>query len=154
MPSKFSYLAIYWLFWIQSSHQPEATSISHPAQGYKSLPFQDKLEFGTWFFHVLQVPLHTQASDDIRNTTSNGEKDNGKGKLQSPETVTQTSEDAPQRVFKTINDLIYAYEKPNQGLIINLRYPVRRLKSPRKAKVEMDEVYDEIEDGDYVDVLP
>ncbi|EMP37849.1 Protein CIP2A like protein [Chelonia mydas] len=297
--------------------------------------FQDKLEFGTWFFHVLQVPLHTQASDDIRNTTSNGEKDNGKGKLQSPETVTQvsmagyrtiraptwataelldlisiwgeesvqsqlrvtcrnqdayeqisqglckkgydrdmqqcrakikelrqanhcsggapktchfykelnailgdptsiadspmdtsqaaeragnleaeildeeveleedvefpagspggagsqelfstpevlygekeadevpdkllfvgnrkmggsfeqliftyrifrehegyfriqTSEDAPQRVFKTINDLIYAYEKPNQGLVINLRYPVRRPKSPGKAKV-------------------
>ncbi|XP_038237203.2 SH2 domain-containing protein 1B [Dermochelys coriacea] len=66
----------------------------------------------------------------------------------------QTSEDTPKQVFKTINDLIYTYEKPNQGLVINLRYPVRRLKSSRKSSVEMDKVYDEIEDRDYVDVLP
>nr|XP_005283660.1 SH2 domain-containing protein 1B [Chrysemys picta bellii] len=70
----------------------------------------------------------------------------------------QTSEDVPQQVFKTIKDLIYAYEKPNQGLVINLRYPVRRPKPPRrrvrKSEVEVNEVYDEVEEGDYVDVLP
>ncbi|KAH1185810.1 SH2 domain-containing protein 1B-like [Mauremys mutica] len=70
----------------------------------------------------------------------------------------QTSEDVPKRVFKTIKDLIYAYEKPNQGLVVNLRYPVRRQKPPRrrvrKSKVEVDVDYDEVEDRDYVDVLP
>ncbi|XP_030408350.1 SH2 domain-containing protein 1B [Gopherus flavomarginatus] len=70
----------------------------------------------------------------------------------------QTSEDVPKRVFKTIKDLIYAYEKPNQGLVVNLRYPVRRPKPPRrrirKSKVEGDGDYDEVEDRDYVDVLP
>uniref|UniRef100_A0A8C8R6N1 SH2 domain-containing protein n=1 Tax=Pelusios castaneus TaxID=367368 RepID=A0A8C8R6N1_9SAUR len=35
----------------------------------------------------------------------------------------QTSEDVPKRIFKTVKDLIYAYEKPNQGLITNLCYP-------------------------------
>ncbi|KAM7178157.1 SH2 domain-containing protein 1B isoform 1-T2 [Macrochelys suwanniensis] len=70
----------------------------------------------------------------------------------------QTSEDVPKRIFKTIKDLIYAYEKPNQGLVINLRHPVRRPTPPRrrvrKSKVEVNEEYDEIEDRDYVDVLP
>ncbi|XP_067402487.1 SH2 domain-containing protein 1B [Emydura macquarii macquarii] len=69
----------------------------------------------------------------------------------------QTSEDVPQRVFKTIKDLIYAYEKPNQGLITNLRYPVIRPSPSRRvrnSRVHVDEDYDEVEDGDYVDVLP
>uniref|UniRef100_A0A8C0G0T4 SH2 domain-containing protein n=1 Tax=Chelonoidis abingdonii TaxID=106734 RepID=A0A8C0G0T4_CHEAB len=61
-------------------------------------------------------------------------------------TSLKTSEDVPKRVFKTIKDLIYAYEKPNQGLVVNLRYPVRRPKPPRrkirKSKVEVDEDYD------------
>lgn len=60
-------------------------------------------------------------------------------------TSLQTSEDVPQRVFKTIKDLIYAYEKPNQGLIINLRYPVRRprpSRSVRNSRVHVDEDYD------------
>ncbi|KAG6935189.1 SH2 domain containing 1B, partial [Chelydra serpentina] len=73
-------------------------------------------------------------------------------------TFFQTSEDVPKRIFKTIKDLIYAYEKPNQGLIVNLRHPVRRPKPPRRrvrnSKVEVNEDYDEIEDTDYVDVLP
>uniref|UniRef100_A0A8C0FWJ7 SH2 domain-containing protein n=1 Tax=Chelonoidis abingdonii TaxID=106734 RepID=A0A8C0FWJ7_CHEAB len=47
-------------------------------------------------------------------------------------TSLKTSEDVPKRVFKTIKDLIYAYEKPNQGLVVNLRYPVRRPKPPRR----------------------
>uniref|UniRef100_A0A8C4W2C7 SH2 domain-containing protein n=1 Tax=Gopherus evgoodei TaxID=1825980 RepID=A0A8C4W2C7_9SAUR len=60
--------------------------------------------------------------------------------------IFRESEDVPKRVFKTIKDLIYAYEKPNQGLVVNLRYPVRRPKPPRrrirKSKVEGDGDYD------------
>ncbi|XP_074839625.1 SH2 domain-containing protein 1B [Carettochelys insculpta] len=69
----------------------------------------------------------------------------------------QTTEDVPQQVFKTIKDLIYAYEKPNQGLVVNLRYPVRRPKPPgkvRHSRVVVNEIYDEVEDSDYVDVIP
>ncbi|XP_038004421.1 SH2 domain-containing protein 1B isoform X2 [Motacilla alba alba] len=70
----------------------------------------------------------------------------------------QTSEGVPERTFKTLKDLIYAFEKPNQGLIINLRYPVKKPKALQRSqrfKSEMDNVYDEVDDGgDYVDVLP
>ncbi|XP_025968061.1 SH2 domain-containing protein 1B [Dromaius novaehollandiae] len=70
----------------------------------------------------------------------------------------QTSEGVPERTFRTLKDLIYTYEKPNQGLVINLRYPVKKLKplqrSSRFKKSATDDVYDEIEEGDYVDVLP
>ncbi|KFV81389.1 SH2 domain-containing protein 1B, partial [Struthio camelus australis] len=38
----------------------------------------------------------------------------------------QTSEGIPQKTFRTLKDLIYTYEKPNQGLVINLRYPVNK----------------------------
>ncbi|NWR66861.1 SH21B protein, partial [Bucorvus abyssinicus] len=38
----------------------------------------------------------------------------------------QTAEGVPERIFRTLKDLIYAYEKPNQGLITNLRYPVKK----------------------------
>nr|XP_030142180.3 SH2 domain-containing protein 1B [Taeniopygia guttata] len=70
----------------------------------------------------------------------------------------QTSEGVPDRTFKTLKDLIYAFEKPNQGLVINLRYPVKKPKALRRNqsfKSGMDSIYDEIDDGgDYVDVLP
>lgn len=57
----------------------------------------------------------------------------------------QTSEGVPERTFKTLKDLIYAFEKPNQGLITNLRYPVKKLKALQRSqrfKSEMDNVYD------------
>uniref|UniRef100_A0A493TVP1 SH2 domain-containing protein n=1 Tax=Anas platyrhynchos platyrhynchos TaxID=8840 RepID=A0A493TVP1_ANAPP len=38
----------------------------------------------------------------------------------------QTSEGIPEKVFRTLKDLIYNYEKPNQGLVTNLRYPVKK----------------------------
>ncbi|NXN02965.1 SH21B protein, partial [Sylvia borin] len=41
----------------------------------------------------------------------------------------ETSEGAPKKTFKTLTDLIYTFEKPNQGLIINLRYPVKKPKA-------------------------
>ncbi|XP_005425678.2 SH2 domain-containing protein 1B [Geospiza fortis] len=70
----------------------------------------------------------------------------------------QTSEGVPERTFKTLKDLIYAFEKPNQGLITNLRYPVKKpkaLQGSQRFKSGMDNVYDEVDDSaDYVDVLP
>ncbi|NWI94758.1 SH21B protein, partial [Pitta sordida] len=40
----------------------------------------------------------------------------------------ETSEGAPVMIFRTLKDLIYTFEKPDQGLITNLRYPVKKLK--------------------------
>uniref|UniRef100_A0A8C3M6F4 Uncharacterized protein n=1 Tax=Geospiza parvula TaxID=87175 RepID=A0A8C3M6F4_GEOPR len=57
----------------------------------------------------------------------------------------QTSEGVPERTFKTLKDLIYAFEKPNQGLITNLRYPVKKpkaLQGSQRFKSGMDNVYD------------
>lgn len=57
----------------------------------------------------------------------------------------QTSEGVPDKTFKTLKDLIYAFEKPNQGLVINLRYPVKKPKALRRNqsfKSGMDSVYD------------
>ncbi|NXS00115.1 SH21B protein, partial [Oxylabes madagascariensis] len=45
-----------------------------------------------------------------------------------------TSEGVPERSFKTLKDLIYTFEKPNQGLIINLRYPVKKPKALRRPQ--------------------
>uniref|UniRef100_A0A8D0F454 Uncharacterized protein n=1 Tax=Strix occidentalis caurina TaxID=311401 RepID=A0A8D0F454_STROC len=45
-----------------------------------------------------------------------------------------TTEGVPDRIFRTLKDLIYTFEKPDQGLIINLRYPVKKQKvSQRKS---------------------
>ncbi|KAJ7404045.1 SH2 domain-containing protein 1B [Pitangus sulphuratus] len=69
----------------------------------------------------------------------------------------QTSEGVPERVFRTLKDLIYAFEKPDQGLITNLRYPVKKQKASQRSQrfiSGMDKVYGEIDDGDYVTVLP
>ncbi|XP_050189312.1 SH2 domain-containing protein 1B [Myiozetetes cayanensis] len=69
----------------------------------------------------------------------------------------QTSEGDPERVFRTLKDLIYAFEKPDQGLITNLRYPVKKQKASQRSQrfsSGMDKVYGEIDDGDYVTVLP
>ncbi|NWH16945.1 SH21B protein, partial [Grus americana] len=46
----------------------------------------------------------------------------------------QTSEGVPQRIFGTLKDLIYNYEKPNQGLITNLRYPVKKPKASQRSQ--------------------
>ncbi|XP_068251646.1 SH2 domain-containing protein 1B [Nyctibius grandis] len=68
----------------------------------------------------------------------------------------QTAEGVPERIFRTLKDLIYTYEKPNQGLITNLRYPVRKPKASQSQRFKSgkDNIYDDIYDSDYVDVLP
>ncbi|XP_009491758.2 SH2 domain-containing protein 1B [Pelecanus crispus] len=69
----------------------------------------------------------------------------------------QTSEGVPERLFRTLKDLIYTYEKPNQGLITNLHYPVKKpkaLQRSQRLKSGKDDIYDDIDDSDYVAVLP
>ncbi|XP_027537259.1 SH2 domain-containing protein 1B [Neopelma chrysocephalum] len=69
----------------------------------------------------------------------------------------QTSEGVPERIFRTLKDLIYAFEKPDQGLVTNLRYPVKKQKASQRSQrfnSGMDKVYSEIDDADYVTVLP
>ncbi|XP_019384152.1 PREDICTED: SH2 domain-containing protein 1B [Crocodylus porosus] len=68
----------------------------------------------------------------------------------------ETSGGVPQQSFKTLKDLIYKYQKPNQGLVTHLRYPVKKQNPSRRLRKTMgyaENVYDDIEDGDYVDVL-
>ncbi|XP_052649995.1 SH2 domain-containing protein 1B [Harpia harpyja] len=69
----------------------------------------------------------------------------------------QTSEGVPAKIFRTLKDLIYNYQKPDQGLITNLRYPVKKQKASQRSqsfKSGKNEIYDEIDDSDYIDVLP
>ncbi|XP_049680272.1 SH2 domain-containing protein 1B [Accipiter gentilis] len=69
----------------------------------------------------------------------------------------QTSEGVPAKIFRTLKDLIYNYHKPDQGLITKLRYPVKKQKASQRSqsfKSGKNEIYDEIDDSDYVDVLP
>ncbi|NXS61667.1 SH21B protein, partial [Brachypteracias leptosomus] len=44
----------------------------------------------------------------------------------------QTSEGVPEMIFRTLKDLIYHFEKPNQGLVTNLRYPVKKPKTSQR----------------------
>ncbi|XP_012986139.2 SH2 domain-containing protein 1B [Melopsittacus undulatus] len=69
----------------------------------------------------------------------------------------QTSKGSPEKIFRTLKDLIYNYEKPNQGLVINLRYPVKKLEASHRSqrfKSGKDGVYDEIHESDYITVFP
>ncbi|XP_030327680.1 SH2 domain-containing protein 1B [Strigops habroptila] len=69
----------------------------------------------------------------------------------------QTSEGFPENIFRTLKDLIYNYEKPNQGLVINLHYPVKKQEASHRSqrfKSGKDVIYDEIDDSDYVTVFP
>jgi len=57
----------------------------------------------------------------------------------------QTSAGVPERIFRTLKDLIYTYEKPDQGLVTNLRYPVNKPNASqrsRRFKSEKDDIYD------------
>uniref|UniRef100_A0A8C8APZ1 SH2 domain-containing protein n=1 Tax=Otus sunia TaxID=257818 RepID=A0A8C8APZ1_9STRI len=56
----------------------------------------------------------------------------------------QTTEGIPDRIFRTLKDLIYTFEKPDQGLIINLRYPVKKQKASQSQRFKSgkDDLYD------------
>ncbi|XP_053311954.1 SH2 domain-containing protein 1B-like [Spea bombifrons] len=75
----------------------------------------------------------------------------------------QTAKGVEEHRFKDIKDLITNYEKPNQGLAHRLLYPVNKqtsLKLSSKSKSfakqsnEVEETYAEIDEREYVDVLP
>ncbi|KAM6447515.1 SH2 domain-containing protein 1B-like [Liasis olivaceus] len=71
----------------------------------------------------------------------------------------QTSEGTPRLVFRTLNDLIDNYKKPNQGLVINLCYPVNRSPYHQETQtvyVTKDEAYaiPDAGENDYIDILP
>ncbi|KAK2515308.1 hypothetical protein Q9966_015428 [Columba livia] len=46
----------------------------------------------------------------------------------------ETSEGVPERIFRILKDSIYTYDKPNQGLITNLRYPVMKPKASQRSQ--------------------
>ncbi|NXV82644.1 SH21B protein, partial [Atlantisia rogersi] len=46
----------------------------------------------------------------------------------------QTTEGIPEKIFRTLKDLIYTYEKPNQGLVTTLRYPVKKTKALQRSQ--------------------
>ncbi|KFR15952.1 SH2 domain-containing protein 1B, partial [Opisthocomus hoazin] len=46
----------------------------------------------------------------------------------------QTSAGVPERIFRTLKDLIYTYEKPDQGLVTNLRYPVNKPNASQRSR--------------------
>ncbi|XP_063160504.1 SH2 domain-containing protein 1B-like [Candoia aspera] len=71
----------------------------------------------------------------------------------------QTSEGTPTHVFRTLKDLIDNYKKPNQGLVVNLCYPLYRSpchQTTQTVYVTKDEAYvtPDAGDSDYLDVLP
>ncbi|XP_064412840.1 SH2 domain-containing protein 1B [Latimeria chalumnae] len=46
----------------------------------------------------------------------------------------QTAPGVKERVFHNLKDLVAFYEKPDQGLVINLRYPVNKRRETRKQR--------------------
>nr|XP_014354096.1 PREDICTED: SH2 domain-containing protein 1B-like [Latimeria chalumnae] len=45
-----------------------------------------------------------------------------------------TAPGVKERVFHNLKDLVAFYEKPDQGLVINLRYPVNKRRETRKQR--------------------
>ncbi|KAM4048301.1 SH2 domain-containing protein 1B-like [Anomaloglossus baeobatrachus] len=74
----------------------------------------------------------------------------------------QAGNGVEEKLFPNMKELISNYEKSNQGLVHNLIYPVNKksceqmLLSPRGSLKHdgLEDTYDEIDDREYVDVLP
>ncbi|OCT95155.1 SH2 domain-containing protein 1B [Xenopus laevis] len=74
----------------------------------------------------------------------------------------QTADGVKQKKFQKLKDLIANYEKPSQGLIHHLVYPVNKETSLQISLNSMsginsplyNDTYAEVDDRDYVDVLP
>ncbi|XP_007109831.1 SH2 domain-containing protein 1B [Physeter macrocephalus] len=68
----------------------------------------------------------------------------------------QTVEGTQRQIFPNLEELIYKFEKANQGLVVQLLRPIKRT-CPclrwRRSKIELDGIY-ENSNSDYVDVLP
>ncbi|KAM4795923.1 SH2 domain-containing protein 1B-like [Rhinophrynus dorsalis] len=73
----------------------------------------------------------------------------------------QTAIGVKEKIFKEIRDLVANYEKPDQGLVHSLLYPVYKemsmqifLQSSTTKKLVSEETYAEVDDRVYVEVLP
>ncbi|XP_016065967.1 PREDICTED: SH2 domain-containing protein 1B [Miniopterus natalensis] len=68
----------------------------------------------------------------------------------------ETAKGCPKQVFPNLKELVSKFEKPNQGLVFPLLYPIRRT-SPclrwRRSKVDLEDTY-ENSSSDYVEVVP
>ncbi|XP_067896978.1 SH2 domain-containing protein 1B [Heterodontus francisci] len=65
--------------------------------------------------------------------------------------MVQTGYGVKEKFFKSLADLTAYYKKPSKGLVTHLRCPLER----NKAKGEdNDNDYEEVDDADYVEVLP
>ncbi|XP_078088175.1 SH2 domain-containing protein 1B [Mustelus asterias] len=65
--------------------------------------------------------------------------------------MVQTGYGVKEKFFKSLADLTAYYKKPGKGLMIHLRYPLERSKT---KEVDKDNDYEEVDDADYVEVLP
>ncbi|XP_075054170.1 SH2 domain-containing protein 1B-like [Mixophyes fleayi] len=75
----------------------------------------------------------------------------------------QTAEGVKEKFFRNLKDLIFSYENPNQGLVHSLTFPVNkespeqihfRFKGSLKCRLEPEGTYAEVDERDYVQVLP
>ncbi|GCB63876.1 hypothetical protein scyTo_0007453 [Scyliorhinus torazame] len=65
--------------------------------------------------------------------------------------MVQTGFGVKEKFFKTLADLTAHYKKPGKGLVIQLICPLERSKTEEEDK---DNDYEEVNDADYVEVLP
>ncbi|XP_069828556.1 SH2 domain-containing protein 1B-like [Dendropsophus ebraccatus] len=76
--------------------------------------------------------------------------------------MVQAAKGVKERPFPNLKDLISHYEKSNQGLVHNLKFPVDKesceptslLRKDSINCVVLEEAYEEIDDREYVEVLP
>ncbi|XP_072504903.1 SH2 domain-containing protein 1B isoform X1 [Notamacropus eugenii] len=73
----------------------------------------------------------------------------------------QTAENVKKALFPNLKELISKYEKPNQGLVTHLRYPVEKnniyqsqRNFPTPTALEEEEDYVNVNKDDYVEVFP
>ncbi|XP_051869313.1 SH2 domain-containing protein 1B [Pristis pectinata] len=66
----------------------------------------------------------------------------------------QSGNGTKEKFFKRLTDLIDYYEKPGKGLVTHLCYPLQRNKAKKEDEGCSNNVYEEVDDADYVEVLP
>ncbi|XP_059824493.1 SH2 domain-containing protein 1B [Hypanus sabinus] len=66
----------------------------------------------------------------------------------------QTGFGVKEKFFKRLPDLIDYYEKPHKGLVTHLCYPLQRSKAKTEDGECSTNIYDEVDDPDYVEVIP
>ncbi|KAM5237500.1 SH2 domain-containing protein 1B [Ctenodactylus gundi] len=68
----------------------------------------------------------------------------------------QTNEGTRKLIFPNLEELVSTFEKPNQGLVVHLSNPIKRLNLSlrrRGCRRDSNDIYENTSE-DYVDVLP